>query len=138
MIFYTIPLDTRTKKNHMTIAGTGRRCPVCGKPARQYVRQGKSQTDYALRAAPYLSPRPAKPIPGPVKIVYRVYMATRRRVDDLNLYASLDDLLVSEGILKDDNISVIRCRDGSFVSYDKQHPRAEIEIYGLEGDSPNG
>lgn len=59
-------------------------------------------------------------------------MKTRRRVDDLNLYASLDDLLVKEGILQDDNISVIRCRDGSFVTYDKSAPRAEIEIFEAE------
>lgn len=48
------------------------------------------------------------------------------------LDASLDDLLVKEGVLQDDNISVIRCRDGSFVDYDKEHPRAEIEIYERE------
>ncbi len=62
-------------------------------------------------------------------IIYKLYMQTRRRVDDLNLYASLDDLLVSEGIIKDDCIKYIRNRDGSRVDYDKENPRAEIYIY---------
>ena len=56
-------------------------------------------------------------------------MQTKRRVDDLNLYASLDDILVHEKILKDDCIKYIRCRDGSRVLYDKENPRAEIYIY---------
>lgn len=129
---YVIPLDTRTKKNHQSIAGSGPRCPVCGKHARQFIRQGHANTAYTAQAAQYLNPKPPRPIPGPVWIRYRVYMKTRRRVYDLNLYASLDDLLVKEGILQDDNISVIRCRDGSFVTYDKAAPRAEIEIFETE------
>lgn len=50
-------------------------------------------------------------------------------MDDLNLFASLDDLLVKEKIIQDDNRNIIRCRDGSRVYYDKQNPRAEIYIY---------
>ena len=65
-------------------------------------------------------------------------MGTRRKVDDLNLYEALDDILVKEKILLDDNISVIRSRDGSRVFYDKEHPRAEIYIYDYEeGDTQN-
>lgn len=62
-------------------------------------------------------------------LVYRVYTRTKMLVDDLNLYASLDDLLVKEKILQDDNRNVIRCRDGSRVMHDKDNPRAEIYIY---------
>lgn len=126
---YVIPLDTRTKKNHQTIAGSGPKCPLCGKRAKQFIRQGHANTAYTAQAAQYLSPRPPRPIEGPVWIQYKIFMKTRRRVDDLNLYASLDDLLVKEGVLQDDNIAVIRCRDGSFVGYDKEAPRAEIYIY---------
>lgn len=126
---YVIPLDTRTKKNHQTIAGSGPKCPLCGKRKKQFIRQGHANTAYTAQAAQYLSPRPPRLIEGPVWIQYRIFMRTRRRVDDLNLYASLDDLLVKEGVLQDDNISVIRCRDGSFVGYDKEAPRAEIYIY---------
>lgn len=56
----------------------------------------------------------------------------------LNLYASLDDLLVKEQILKDDNRSIIRSRDGSRVLYDKEHPRAEIYIYKYREEEDNG
>lgn len=129
---YVIPLDTRTKKNHQTIAGSGPKCPLCGKRKKQFVRQGHANTEYTAQAAQYLNPKPPKPLSGPVWLQYNVYMKTRRRVDDLNLYASLDDLLVKEGILSDDNISVIRCRNGSFVTYDKAAPRAEIRIYEAE------
>lgn len=126
---YVIPLDPRTKKNHMTIAGTGPKCPKCGKRARQFIRQGAAQSKYAFDAARFLNPRPEKPIDGQVHIVYRLFMQTRRKVDDLNLYASLDDLLVHERILADDCVKYIRSRDGSRVFYDKENPRAEIYIY---------
>lgn len=126
---YVIPLDPRTKKNHMTIAGTGPKCPKCGKKARQFVRQGSANTKFSFEAQKFLKPKPPQPIESHVHIVYRLYMQTRRRVDDLNLYASLDDILVSSGVLKDDNINYIRSRDGSRVMYDKNNPRAEIYIY---------
>ena len=126
---YVIPLDPRTKKNHMTTAGTGPKCPKCGKKARQFVRQGAAHSKYAFEAAQFLNPRPKVPIEEQVHIVYILYMQTRRRVDDLNLYASLDDILVHEKILKDDCIKLIRSRDGSRVLYDKEFPRAEIYIY---------
>ena len=124
-----IPLDPRTKKNHMTIAGTGAKCPKCGKRARQFVRQGAAHSKYAFEAAQYLNPRPKTPIDEQVHIIYILYMQTHRRVDDLNLFASLDDILVHEKILKDDCVKLIRSRDGSRVLYDKENPRAEIYIY---------
>lgn len=126
---YVIPLDPRTKKNHMTIAGTGPKCPKCGKRKKQFVRQGAAHSKYAFESAQYLNPRPREPIDGEVHIIYILYMQTHRRVDDLNLYASLDDILVNEKILKDDSIKHIRNRDGSRVLYDKENPRAEIYIY---------
>lgn len=135
---YVIALDPRTKKNHQTIAGTGPACYVCGKRAKQFIRQGHANTKYAAAAAKYLHPRPKEPIGGTVHLVYRLYMQTRRKVDDLNLYAALDDILVHEKILADDNINVIRCRDGSRVFYDKENPRAEIYIYKYEEEEDDG
>lgn len=135
---YVIPLDTRTKKNSMSIAGTGPRCPKCGKRKRQFIRQGHANTEYSAMAAKYLFPKPREPLSGKVHIVYRIYTQTRRVVDDLNLYASLDDILVKEKILKDDNRGIIRCRDGSRVLYDKTNPRAEIYIYEFTEEEDNG
>lgn len=133
---YTIPLDPRTKKNHQMIAGSGSRCPYCGKFAKQFIRQGKANTEYAIRAYPHLQPKPAQPISSPVRIKYLFYMKTRRRVDGLNLCAAADDLLVEAGILSDDNSSIVTDHDGTRVLYDKQNPRTEIYIYSLEEGAP--
>lgn len=126
---YTIPLDPRTKKNHQMIAGSGPRCPYCGKPKKQFIRQGKPNQEYTIHAFPYLSPKPPQPIDSPVRIRYLFYMATRRRVDALNLCAAADDLLVEAGILADDNSTIVKSHDGTRVLYDKQNPRTEIYIY---------
>ena len=135
---FLIPLDPRTKKNGHRISGCGPRCPVCGKFQRQFIRNNTTTTDFAFRAAQYIHPRPEKPLEGPVHLVYRIYTQTRRRVDDLNLYEALDDILVNERILSDDNRNVIRCRDGSRVLYDKENPRAEIYIYDYQEEGNNG
>ena len=135
---YTIPLDPRSKKNAHRISGCGKRCPVCGKYAKQFIRNGSSTTDYAFRAAQYLHPKPPKPITGPVHLVYKLYTATWHRKDDLNLYEALDDILVSNGILKDDDRKTIRNRDGSRVLYDKENPRAEIYIYEYREEEDHG
>ena len=126
---YTIPLDPKAKKNSHRIAGCGKRCPVCGKYAKQFVRNADKTTEYGFKAGKYLHPKPATPIEGPVHLVYRLYTATWHRKDDLNLYEALDDILVSCGILKDDDRKIIRNRDGSRVLYDKENPRSEIYIY---------
>ena len=126
---YVIPLDPRAKKNSHRIAGSGPRCPMCGKFQKQFIRNGSTATDYAFRAAKYLNPKPAKPFGEEVHLVYRVYTATWHKKDDLNLYEALDDILVKEKILEDDNRKIIRSRDGSRVLYDKENPRAEIYIY---------
>ena len=96
---------------------------------------GRNTTEFAFSAARYLQPRPPKPISRPVRLVYRCYRETKHRVDDLNLYEALDDLLVKQGILADDNINIIRSRDGSRCGYDKENPRAEIEIYTWEEET---
>ena len=129
---YTIPLDSRTKKNHQMIAGSGQRCPYCGKPKKQFIRQGKANTEYTIKAYPYLNPKPSQPIDFPVHVKYLFYKGTRHRVDGLNLCAAADDLLVEAGILKDDNSNIVKHHDGTRVLYDKEYPRTEIYIYTCE------
>lgn len=135
---YVIPMDPRSKKNAHRISGCGKRCPVCGKYAKQFIRNGKTTTDYAFKAVKYLQPKPTKPITGPVQLVYKLYTGTWHRKDDLNLYEALDDILVSSGILKDDDRKTIRSRDGSRVLYDKENPRAEIYIYSYNEEEDDG
>ncbi len=126
---YTIRLDPRTKKNHQKIAGIGSRCPVCKKHARQFIRQSTANDKYNFEAVRFLHPRPDKPLDGPVSVKYHFYMQTRRKVDECNLTAEVDDLLVNAGIISDDNAKVLIHHDGTRVFYDKANPRTEIWIY---------
>jgi hypothetical protein len=134
---YVIPLDPRTKKNSHRISGCGKRCPVCGKYERQFIRNATKTTDYAFKAVKFLRPKPRRPIEGPVWLVYKLYTQTWHRKDDLNLYEALDDILVANGILKDDDRKTIRSRDRSRVLYDKENPRAEIYIYSYSEEEDN-
>lgn len=130
---YLIPLPPVTKKNSHRIAGKGERCPLCNKFHYQFIRNGNGTLKYAMEAQKFLVPLPPEPISCQVQLVYKIYTPTRRVVDDLNLYESLDDILVKSGVLKDDNRSIIRSRDGSRVLYDKANPRSEIFIYTFDG-----
>ena len=133
-ISYVIMGDPRTKKNHQMIAGTGSKCPMCKKPTKQWIRQGNIHDEYAESAKLYLIPRPSKPIECAVNVKCLFYMQTRRRVDTLNLLATIDDLLVEVGILADDNCRIVVAHDGSRVLYDKENPRTEITITKIEGE----
>ena len=127
-IKYVIKGDPRTKKNSLMIAGKGKRCPKCGKFEKQWVRQGKAHSDFAEAALWQLRPRPKSPIEARVNVKCLFYMKTRRRVDTLNLLASIDDILVGAGVLADDNSSIVVAHDGSRVLYDSVDPRTEITI----------
>lgn len=127
-LHYTIPLDPRTKKNHMKIAGKGRRCPVCRKFESQFVTQSKVHDRYHADALPFLRPLPRQPLDIPVIVKYHFFMQTHRRVDKNNLSACADDLLVDAGVLMDDNSNIIVSHDGTRVFYDKENPRTEIYI----------
>lgn len=133
-IRYTIQGDPRTKKNSMMIAGKGRRCPVCKKFEKQWVRQGKAHSTYAEAARWQLRPSPPKPIDCPVNVRCLFYMKTRRIVDSLNLLATIDDLLVESGILADDNSRIVVGHDGSRVLHDPLNPRVEITITKIPAD----
>lgn len=133
-IKYTIQGDPRTKKNSLMIAGKGRRCPACGKLEKQWVRQSKAHDAFAEAAKWQLRPVPTEPISSLVNVRYLFYMKTRRIVDGLNLLATIDDLLVSAGILADDNSRIVAGHDGSRVLYDPVNPRVEITITKLPTD----
>lgn len=134
---FTIPMDPRAKREHLKISGKGDRCPVCGKFQTLYACQAPPNTEYAARCAQYLSAWKHAPISGPVRLVYRLYLQTNRKVSDLNLYLALDEILVKEHILKACDHFVIRSRDGSLVSVDRGNARSEIEIYTYE-EEENG
>ena len=128
--------DPRTKKNSMMIVGSGARCPRCRKFAKQWVKQSTQHDAWYKDASRQLVAKPQQPISGPVHLVYLVYTQTRRIVDDLNLYAAVDDLLVNNEILDDDNTRIVKSRDGSRVRYDPYRPRVEITIMASDEGDP--
>jgi len=125
---YVIKGCPRTKKNSQMIAGAGKRCPVCHKFENQWIKQGKAHDEYAELAGWQLRPRPVNPIEWPINIKCLFYMDTNRIVDQLNLLACVDDLLVNNGIIKDDNSRIVKAHDGSRVLLDRDNPRTEIYI----------
>lgn len=131
---YVVHGDPRTKKNSQKIAGSGRRCPKCGKFEKQWIRQGDTHDAYAKSAAKQIYPRPRRPIDYPINIRYLFYMETRRRVDQLNLMAAMDDILIDVGVIADDNCRIVAAHDGTRVRYDRENPRTEIYITRMPGD----
>ena len=125
---YIVIGDPRTKKNHQMIAGKGRRCPTCGKFETEWIRQGSAYNEYSEAAAWQLRPRPRAPIDFPINIRYLFFMKTRRKVDQSNLIAAMDDILTENRIIEDDNCRIIIGHDGSRVYHDPNHPRTEIYI----------
>ena len=130
----TILGDPRTKKNSQRIVGSGPKCPACGKFRKQWIMQSAQHDAWYKDATKQIKAkgRPEEPIKRPVQLIYKVYVKTRRVVDDTNLQAAIDDLLVRNEVIDDDNIWLIKSRDGSRYLYDPYNPRVEITI--LESD----
>lgn len=131
---YTIYGDPRTKKNHQQIRASGKKCPVCGKREKLWVGQSSQHDEYAKTAGVQIGNPPPQPIDYPVNVRCVYYMKTARRVDQLNLLEATDDILVSAGVLLDDNAKIVAAHDGSRVRYDKDNPRVEITITPFEED----
>lgn len=142
-LHYTVKGEPRTKKNSQMIAGGGKRCHACGKPAKQWIRQGKANDKWAELAGWQLRTqrRPRRPIDFPVIVRYRYYTKidyqnSKAKIDENNLNEAMDDILVNVGILADDNIRVVAGHDGTRVFHDKDNPRVEIYIYRLPEETP--
>lgn len=117
---FKIELNPVTKKNHSRIIFVtvkGRRTPKLV-PSKAYARYEKAAPDFC----------PKLHISYPVNIEAHYYMATRHKVDLVNLHEALHDILVLAGTIEDDNSRIIVSTDGSRVHYDKDHPRTEVII----------
>ena len=124
MIEITIPGDPRTKKNSGQL--------IIRPGGRPYMLPSKAFREYQEKAGWYISYR-GEMIDYPVNVQVRYYMATRRKVDLVNLLEATCDILVHYGVLADDNSGVVASHDGSAVLYDKENPRAEIVIENIGG-----
>lgn len=118
MIKFTIPIAPRTKKNSSRIIIVkGKRMIIPSELYKKYEKDCK-----------YHLPNIKKPIDYPINLKCIYYMPTRRRVDLVNLLEATCDMLVHYGILQDDKSDIVYSHDGSYVAYDKNNPRTEIEI----------
>lgn len=120
---FTINLPPVTKKNHQRIlknSRTGSRFVV---PSEHYEKYAD--------AAVWLIPHVNEPISTPVNVKCIFYMPTARACDLTNLLEAIDDIMVSAGLLKDDNYKIIAAHDGSRVRVDRTNPRTEVDITSL-------
>ena len=129
MICFTITLPPITKKNSQQIMVN----KATGKP---FVMPSKQFKDYE-KAAMWFIPKRKQPIDFPVNIKCLFYMQTRRKCDLTNLLEAIDDIMVKTGLLADDNFTIIFSHDGSRVYYDKENPRTEICITGIDSANNN-
>lgn len=116
----TIPGEPRTKKNHQRIFV---------KNGRPFVVPSAEYKAYEEQCGWFI---PAMGIDSPVNVKCLYYMATRRRVDLVNLLEATCDILVKYGCLKDDSSNIVVSHDGSRVLLDRENPRVEVEIGLLE------
>lgn len=115
-----IPLNPTTKKNSQNIV-------MNRKTGRPFIMQDSKYKEYEKNAGWFLKKLP-KPINEPVNVKCVFYRETRIRCDLTNLLEAVDDILVSCGVLADDNFNIIVGHDGSRVYIDKENPRTEITI----------
>lgn len=121
-VYITIPLEPVTKKNSSRIlmqkSRDGRTVPFIA-PSKKYKEYEESVKPFLKRIG----------IPYPVNIEAHFYMKTRRKVDLTNLNEALHDVLVSAGVLVDDNATIVVSTDGSRVYFSPDEwPRTEVII----------
>lgn len=73
------------------------------------------------------------PIFEPVNVRLHIYTDNKRKFDLSNALEGPADVMVSAGILSDDNYTIIAGWDGSRVFYDKSDPRVEVAITPFKG-----
>lgn len=120
-ITFIIDMNPRTKKNHQNIYIN----PRTEKP---FVSTSDAYKAYAKGALMLIPASARQHIDYPVNVKAVYYMQTKRKVDIANLHSCLHDVLVSAGVVEDDNCKIIAATDGSRVRYDKEHPRTEVTI----------
>ena len=114
-----LPGDPRTKKNSQQIRRRGSQRWIAPSDAyRQYAADCVLQIPSAARLH----------IDHPVNVQCVYHMATRRKVDLVNLLEATLDILVEAGVLADDNSRIAASHDGYRVQYDRERPGVEIII----------
>lgn len=121
---FTIPLAPVTKKNSQRI--------LRKKNGGAFIAPSEKYKEYEENAVALIRFKGVPPVSDwPVNVKAVFYMPTARRCDLVNLLEALDDVLVTAGILPDDNYKVIAGHDGSRVEVDRDEPRTEVIITSL-------
>ena len=126
LTIYGIP---RTKKNSQIPA-------VNKKTGRPMIIQSKIYRDYEKDAVKQIEDlHKTWHIDYLCNCQYVYYRPTKIRVDQSNLMAATDDILVKAGVLEDDNWKIIGGHDGTRVRFDPENPRVEITITEMKDES---
>lgn len=120
LVKFRIDIAPVTKKNHGQIIVNRKTGKPMVIPSKQFLQYEKD--------AHWFMPK-ISTIEEPVNVKAVFYMPTKRRVDLVNLQEALLDVLVKEQIIADDNSNIVFSMDGSYVDYDKDHPRTEVYIW---------
>ena len=123
MLKFTIKVAPVSKKNHSQIIWNKRLNRPMVIPSPQYIQYEKD--------AGWFMPK-CETIEDKVNIKAVFYMPTKRRCDLVNLQEALLDVLVKYGVIADDNYNIVHSMDGSYVDYDKENSRTEVEIWQIE------
>lgn len=114
-----LPGDPRTKKNSQQIRRRG---------DRHWIAPSEAYRQYAGACSFMIPSKMRLHIDHPVNVQCVYHMATRRKVDLVNLLEATLDILVAAGVLADDNSRIAASHDGSRVQYDRHNPGVEIII----------
>ena len=114
-----LPGDPRTKKNSQQIRRRG---------DRHWIAPSEAYRTYAGACSFMIPSKMRLHIDHPVNVQCVYHMATRRKVDLVNLLEATLDILVEAGVLADDNSRIAASHDGSRVQYDRDNPGVEIII----------
>ena len=119
-----LPGDPRTKKNSQQIHVRG---------SRRWIAPSEAYRQYAADCALRIPSAARLHIDRPVNVQCVYHMATRRKVDLVNLLEATLDILVEAGVLADDNSRIAASHDGSRVQYDRERPGVDILITDIRG-----
>ena len=124
-----------TKKNSQQIVYNPKTKRPFIMPSAKYKAYAKSAIASILEQGVKYSTDFDYPIDVPVNVACRYFMGTKRKLDLCNLIEATLDILVEAGVLDDDNCTIVARHDLSEVRYDKNHPRVEIEITPIVGET---
>lgn len=115
------PITKKNSQQIITNRATGRPFIMPSKQYKEYEKASLAQLSCVKTLR-------AEPIAEPVNLQCTYYMPTKRKTDLCNLLEATCDILVSAGILADDNSTIVVGHDGSRVLHDKENPRVEVCI----------